>query len=513
MTYIVKQKIRGKIYVYEAEGYWDPQKKQARQRRRYLGVWDEESGTIKPREAERTVRITKEYGAGYLLKWISEELKLGRKLEQSFGDDGKAILALAIAKVLRPVALKNISHIMEDSMVSELCRADTDFSSQWISDLLTRISKDELGNRKFCSSLIEKDEDALIYDITSLSSVSKNINWLEYGDDYRKLDTPQVNLGIVYSIDRKIPIYHKVFPGSINDVSTLKNLLSEVKILGIKKGIYILDRGFFSESNIIEMLNEGVDFIIPLPFSTKIGMDYLSDTNLNIESPENARRFNKKIYYVIKKDVNIGCKKLNAYVLFNTERKADEVNSFYNRLIDIENILEGKMFYGDPIRQFEKIAGTFKNYFDCSVENRRVHLKRRPEAIAQAVNRMGKMILLSSLDMPWDEVLSLYRERDAIEKLYNELKNDLDIIPLRVRNNETLKGLTLVYFVAMIIRSILLQKARKAKLLEKDSIESLLMEMGKLRAVQIGNTWKLTEISKRQRIIMEKLGIPVPVSP
>lgn len=46
MSYIVHQKVKGRIYAYEAESYWDPERKQPRQRRRYLGVVDEETGEI-----------------------------------------------------------------------------------------------------------------------------------------------------------------------------------------------------------------------------------------------------------------------------------------------------------------------------------------------------------------------------------------------------------------------------------------------------------------------------------
>jgi hypothetical protein len=42
MSYVVEQKIRGKIYVYEATNRWDKKKKQARQTRKYLGVKDPE---------------------------------------------------------------------------------------------------------------------------------------------------------------------------------------------------------------------------------------------------------------------------------------------------------------------------------------------------------------------------------------------------------------------------------------------------------------------------------------
>jgi hypothetical protein len=53
--------------------------------------------------------------------------------------------------------------------------------------------------------------------------------------------------------------------------------------------------------------------------------------------------------------------------------------------------------------------------------------------------------------------------------------------------------------------------ARDAKLLDKSSIEEILMELAKLRAVKVGGKWRLTEITKKQRMIFEKMEISIPV--
>ena len=37
MAYTVRQKIKDRIYLYEVESYWDKEKKQSRQKRKYLG--------------------------------------------------------------------------------------------------------------------------------------------------------------------------------------------------------------------------------------------------------------------------------------------------------------------------------------------------------------------------------------------------------------------------------------------------------------------------------------------
>ncbi len=47
MSYTFEQKNKGKTYVYKVESFWDKEKKQARQKRIYLGRKDELTGQIK----------------------------------------------------------------------------------------------------------------------------------------------------------------------------------------------------------------------------------------------------------------------------------------------------------------------------------------------------------------------------------------------------------------------------------------------------------------------------------
>ena len=95
--------------------------------------------------------------------------------------------------------------------------------------------------------------------------------------------------------------------------------------------------------------------------------------------------------------------------------------------------------------------------------------------------------------------------------IFDDLKNELEVMPLRVQKVETLQGLLFIFFISLILRAILLRRAREAKLLDKSSIEEILMELSKLRAVKVGGKWRLTEVSKKQRRILEKMEISVPV--
>jgi transposase len=455
MTYIVKQKIHGHVYAYEAENFWDPEKKQSRQKRRYLGVWDEASGQIIPKTAERDVKTTKSLGPAYLLDSIGSKIQLRKKLSESFGKDGDLILAIAMSRLLHQTSLKNLHHVLEDSFLPEMYSLKESFSSQWLSNFLERLSSKEAAMTSFYNSLITSEDETLIFDITSLSSASRNIDWLEWGYNRDGLDLPQVNIGLVLSLNNHLPLYFKLFPGSISDVVTLKNLMAEVKAFGITKSLFILDRGFYSESNIKDMSAENIDFILPLPFSVNIGKGLVSETNRDIENPANARRFGGDIFYVLESEVQIGDVNAFGYVLFNKKREGLETNSFYNRLIDIEMTLNGREFK-NPIGQFKQTAGNFERYFEYTVDGKTIHLRRRVNAISQAVNRFGKTILLSATKRRWDEVLSLYREREEVEKKFDELKNELEAMPIRVHKIETLHGLLFIFFVSLILRSMLL---------------------------------------------------------
>ena len=59
MSYMVRQKIRGKTYIYEAFGFWDKEKRQPRQKRKYVGVLDEKTGKVEtPRKSRWSSRTS-----------------------------------------------------------------------------------------------------------------------------------------------------------------------------------------------------------------------------------------------------------------------------------------------------------------------------------------------------------------------------------------------------------------------------------------------------------------------
>ena len=130
----------------------------------------------------------------------------------------------------------------------------------------------------------------------------------------------------------------------------------------------------------------------------------------------------------------------------------------------------------------------------------------RDNAISAAENRMGRFLLVYMGDYSGSECLSIYRQRDAIEKAFRSLKTDLDIFPLRNHKESTIRGILFVSFISLIIRSALLRGMESSGLLKKYSLERKILELEKIHMMedQNGNLSEL-ERTKRQRDILEAL--------
>jgi transposase len=508
MSYIVHQKIRGKVYAYEAEGYWDSEKKQARQKRKYLGVVDE-NGNIIPKTAEREIKVSKTLGQFDLLLQLAEQEGLRARLAEAFGEGSDLLLALAIARTVDPTSQRNLHLVLEESFLPELLGLQELPGSQRLSELLASLGRREAEMRELFRSLASK-EDALVFDITSLSSYSRQLPFLEYGADYRETGLPQINLGLVVSLQRHLPLYFKIFPGSITDVVTLKNLVAEMQELGVRKCMFVLDRGFYSLGNLQELGQADIDFIMPLPFGKGLAKELLSESNQLLEDPDKGHMLDKELYFVHETKVELAGRQLNAFLIMSEKRRAEERRTLFSRLEELEKAFAGKRWHPGVPGELAAWAHDLQTCLEASDDVGKVKVERKRNAISQLANRCGKTILLTSRDMSWQEALAVYRQRDEVETDFDQLKNDLQALPLRVAGMATLQGQLFVLFLSLLLRSFLLQRARDAKLLGKLWTEEMLRMLGMLKVTQIGQVWRVNEVTKKQRELFEVLGAKAP---
>ena len=115
---------------------------------------------------------------------------------------------------------------------------------------------------------------------------------------------------------------------------------------------------------------------------------------------------------------------------------------------------------------------------------------------------------LSILSFRDEYVLSEYRKRDAVEKLFMSSKTFTGGGPLMVHGMDVLRGEMFVNLIAIAIRSRILAYMRSSGLLKKYSVEKMLLELHKLSKVILQDGKEITtEITRKQKEILESIGI------
>jgi len=74
---------------------------------------------------------------------------------------------------------------------------------------------------------------------------------------------------------------------------------------------------------------------------------------------------------------------------------------------------------------------------------------------AAITGREGFFCLVSNKDLTLSEALLIYRQKDSIEKIFNSLKNEIDIKPLRVWSEHGIYGALIIGFLAQLIISLI----------------------------------------------------------
>jgi len=121
---------------------------------------------------------------------------------------------------------------------------------------------------------------------------------------------------------------------------------------------------------------------------------------------------------------------------------------------------------------------------------------------------MGKFILFYSGGVDWMTCLSLYRERDEIEKEIEMMKSDLEALPLNTHSDSTMCGFLFIVFLGLVIRSRLLRMMTDTGLLKRYAVKGLLLELEKFRKISLADGRIMnTEMTKKQRLILEALNL------
>ncbi|MDR2373264.1 MAG: hypothetical protein LBD77_04035, partial [Bifidobacteriaceae bacterium] len=243
----------GAVYVYEAESYWDKDKKQTRYRnRRMVGHLDPSTGEVvanraaPPGPARPTSRRLFA-GATSLLTQLADQTGLAADLASALGDErGRAVLSVAEFLVLEDPAPASRFARWARSHDHPL---GVPLDSPRLSELFASTLEPEV-EALFRARAARASGDWWFFDTTSISSYSELLARVKWGKNKEGVPLPQLNLAVVKDAASGLPVAYRDLPGNIGDVTLVKHLLASFKPLGVSGAKLCMDRGFYSKANV-----------------------------------------------------------------------------------------------------------------------------------------------------------------------------------------------------------------------------------------------------------------------
>ena len=120
-------------------------------------------------------------------------------------------------------------------------------------------------------------------------------------------------------------------------------------------------------------------------------------------------------------------------------------------------------------------------------------------------NRIGWFVLATNDIKDKVKALEIYRSKDAVEKNFDDLKNDLDMKRLRIHTQSTMDGRIFIQFIALILITKLKEVMRENNWFQNHKLQEVIEEMKSIREVSIEGKRKklITQLTGFQSEIVE----------
>jgi len=463
-----------------------------------------------------------EFGRVSVMRTLAEESGLLPALSEAFGEKGALeIFAVALFECVENSAVYRLENWIDETILAE---RDVALSKSSVGRLIAETGSDEAAASVFFQEWIKAlgYPKALVHDTTSISSYAEKMSLIEYGYNRDRERLPQLNFGLVYTVREQLPLLYRVIPGSIPDVSTLKGTSRLLMEYGLRRFTYALDRGYYSKSNLLAMLAEKLQFTIGAPLYVSDIKKILGRHRSELEKIESGLLVDGKSYryakdiLLLKEDGKRGrSHKLGVHIFMNRQRRSQSLHELDTMLLSIQEQFEREVFNSkaEAVEWCEEKFQVKSDLYEISGRRGgRFRLKISEKAYEEKTRNLGVFVILNS-DPKADALATLRanRDRDAVEKLFDILKNATPNRRPHSASDHKAKGRMFIGFIAVILHALMENKLRKHGLLNSTTVNQAFDLLRKIRvAISSSGQRTLQEIPGKSRKLLEKLNLTLP---
>ena len=437
MSFIRKIKRGNAVYLAEVENI-RVDGKVIQRHLRYVGKEvDDRPFLTGPVERAKVDKVTV-FGPLLVLDAIAKELDLVGIL----GEYGDYLLSLAFAHCVSPDSLAGIADWYRETEMADLLDIP-DISYKKLLEALDSVEESDLPQSRIFDRVktsLALAPKAYFYDITNIYFYGWGCPLARKGHNPDGRRGPQIQVGLAVTQKEGLPIYHKVYEGNIFDAKTLPDILEslprgeEVRL--------VWDRGISSKLNFRQAHQAGFQVLCGLALNKGLKKEADKILTEKTVSLKNRVRLKSSTFYVRKlkyqaegiRGVIVVC--LNERERLATrERRYDEIDRALALLEKKKPIKEGLRKYLD------------KNRIDQA-------------AVQRGERYDGISVIFSSRDLPEEEIVRGYFEKDRVEKSFRCLKDVLDMDKVRFWLASRVKGHIFVCYLAYLLLSVLSHKLK-----------------------------------------------------
>lgn len=451
------RKITGKYLgsITEAGGFKESRKRQLERELEEL-----RSGKSAAAPAPR-VGSTCECGLSvYLLDSQAESLGA---LKEAFPLEWERIAALAYCRLRDQSPMRRVLADFSDGLMSE--RLGTrGLSANALSAFLREVGGRRAAMTSYMRGFVRPD-DTVIFDGTDQISASRLMGYPQLTKTKRGTFDRAVNIMWMFSCGRHLPVYYRLLPGGVKDVSAFKLCAREAGASGC---VAIVDKGFQSASNMEALDRLGIKYVMALKRNTT-GLDYSP-----FETRDNAGADGVFIYHerpVWWKRQHIGGREVILYL--DEKRRGEETEDYMRRVLDPK------------------------------AENYTIETFRAKSL------QMGTLALLNASGDDPEKTYLNYKTRGDVEQAIDAFKNIVEADHSYMQDEKSLEAWMFVNLIALQWYYSIAMRLKQAGLASKYSPMDMVHSLSRMRAVQIDGQWVAAEVSKQERPLVKAAGLHI----
>lgn len=440
---------------------------------------------------------------------IARKTQLMDVLESVFPEQWEKILDLATYMMMTE---NNVMQYFEDYGYRHALFNESNFTDSTIGRLFDNMSIKDMDLFIRAWVKMHADKDIYIsYDSTNMNCVAGNLELAEYGHAKDNPDLPQVNMSLGYNQTGNKPLFYSLYPGSIIDNTECEKMVERAKYYECENMGFILDRGYFSIKNIRYFERNGYDYILVTKGNAGFVQEAVEECQAILRNGYTNYIEEHELYgMTLEKDLFGTGKTEYVHVYYDgiqAEKEKIIINGRYKKMDEImEEKVQRKTQRKEDVKAYE---GYYKVRFDDN--GYLLAYQRKEKKIKEMVNKVGYFVIITSKKMDAAEALSIYRDRDAVEKTFRMEKSYLGFDVFRVHDTEKLESKVFISFVALILRNEIYQalKPMYKKNRKDNTVPKVIREYERLGITKLSdNKYHVRySLTSRQKKILGAVGI------